>query len=306
LIDGYLDKVDYALSRGQHGISANGRDKSADLVDCSAVHSPGQFRRQTVEQLAQTLAAPYGVSVRAEDEAGPPLESFKIEEGESSFEALDRALRHRGLLPVPDGRGGLKLIKLGKEKASTDIVQGGNVIEVSASYDVSDRYSDYIVKGQKKGSDDDYGAGVAAVKGEGQDPAMTRYRPLVVRPETQVAAADATARAKWEASTRAARGVSVSVTLQGWRMDDGRLWEIGHLVAAKLPYLRIEQELLIAQTAFSQSREAGTLTRLELKDPKAFDKEPPAKKSGGGGRGGDLQQASADSAKTAYKEMTGG
>ena len=93
VIDGYIDQVRPSFSATAHGISVTGRDRSADLVDCAAIHSPGQWLNCTVLQLAQALASPFGVNVTAEGDVGAPIASFKLEEGETAFEALDRALR---------------------------------------------------------------------------------------------------------------------------------------------------------------------------------------------------------------------
>jgi len=313
LISGYIDNLSINFSPGDHGLTVSGRDKTADLVDCSAAHEPGFFKKQTVEQLAQTLAGPFGVEVKLEAEAGQPIEVFKIEEGETAFLAVDRAARMRGLLPTPDGRGGLSLGRPGQRRSSTALRQGENVKAGSVTYDVSDRFSDYICKGQKRGTDDDYGESCCGVRGEGRDGGIDRYRPLIVRPETQVTASDAEQRAKWEASTRAARGVSANVTVEGWRQNDGRLWAPGLLIFCDLPFLHLSRELMIAKVSFSLNMEGGTITGLELKDPRAFDKDPPEKGNGGSGGqsgasgkgGGEMQQESANKAWSAHKQITG-
>lgn len=302
LISGYIDKLNFSFADAAHGITVSGRDKTGDLVDCSAVHDPGYFKNQTAQQLAQTLAGPFGISVKAED-SGQPIEVFKIEEGESAFMAIERAARTRGLLPTPDGRGGLSLGRPGQRRSSTALVQGQNVKEGSVGYDVSDRFSDYVCKGQKRGSDDDYGESCCAVKGQGQDESIDRYRPLIVRPETQVNQQDAEQRAKWEASTRAARGVSAEVTVQGWRQDDGALWQAGLLVSCDLPFLHLSQDLMISKVTFGLDLSNGTTTKLELKDPKAFDKDAPKKT---GGKGGELQQESSDKAWDVTRKIAEG
>ena len=38
VIDGYIDQVRPSFSATAHGISVTGRDRSADLVDCAAIH----------------------------------------------------------------------------------------------------------------------------------------------------------------------------------------------------------------------------------------------------------------------------
>jgi prophage tail gpP-like protein len=108
--------------------------------------------------------------------------------------------------------------------------------------------------------------------------------------------------------------VTISATVQGWREETGKFWEVNHLIHAWLPYLKIQQQLLITKVTYSMTKDGGTTTKLELKDPMAFQPEPPKKAAGGGGKGGaagggakkDLQQASADSAWTAHKEKQGG
>jgi prophage tail gpP-like protein len=312
VIDGYLDKAEFSTDLASHVVNVSGRDKSADLVDCAAIHSPGSWRDLDALELARELAEPFGVEARKDTgvDVGEKFGTFKLEEGETAFDALDRALRQRGLLAMPGGRGGILLARLAGERSSTALVQGVNVKESSSSFDMSERFSDYIVKGQRAGTDNDYGEGCAAVRGEARDPGVARYRPFMVRAEGQVTAADAIRRARWEASTRAARSVTVTATVAGWRQDDGSLWKINMLVPCRLPYLRIEQDLLISRLTFSLTQDGGTVSRLELKDPKAFEPEPPKKKDGGSGggagrKGGELQQESADSAWGAHKEMTG-
>ena len=140
----------------------------------------------------------------------------------------------------------------------------------------------------------------------------------MVRAENQCSDSDAIRRAKWEASTRAARAVTVSVTLAGWRQDNNELWEVNTLVECDIPYLKIKQNLIVYKVVFSLTLDGGTTTQLTLKDPKAFEPEPPKKKSGpgAGGKsaasaqgetgGNDLQQESADRAWTAQRELANG
>ena len=177
IIDGYIDQVRPSFSATAHGISVTGRDKSADLVDCAAIHSPGQWLNCTVLQLAQALASPFGVNVTAEGDVGAPIASFKLEEGETAFEALDRALRQRELMACPDGKGGMVLLKAGAGKASGSLRQGENILSAEGQFDMADRFSDYIVKGQKPGTDKGWGKEACAVRGQYRDQAVQRYRP---------------------------------------------------------------------------------------------------------------------------------
>lgn len=290
LIDGYIDKISPSFSAASHSLLVEGRDRSADLADCSAVHTPGQWVGLDAPALAAVLAEPFGVAVSVGQGVNPggPFPTFKLQPGESALDALGRALKQRELMPFPDGRGGLVLQTLGKETASTDLTQGKNILSVSGSFDVSERYSDYIVQGQKQGTDQAWGA-ACSVRGALHDDAVGRYRPLVLRAAQQGDAAYMRSRAAWERTSRQARGSGLTLTVQGWRMDDGKLWPLGALVRVRLPWLRLDTELLISGVTFTASA-SGSLTQLELKDKNAFQPEPDQPQgSGSGGSGTDWE-----------------
>ena len=285
VIRGYIDKVSPSFSAHDHGISISGRDKSADLVDCSAVQKPGHWLNQTALQLATLLAGPFGVSVIAEGDIGAPIKSTKLEQGETAHEALDKVLKQRELLACPDGAGGLVLLKVGARKNSATLKQGENILSASADFDMTDRFSSYLVQGQQPGNDDVYGLAACAVHAHNQDPAVTRYRPLIIRAESSVDGAGAKQRAAWECTVRAARSVTVSVTVQGFRQGkvgeaSGPLWQINALTNLDIPFLRLSQQLVTSKVTFRRDASAGSTTLLELKDPASFMPEP--KREGGG------------------------
>lgn len=308
LIRGFIDKVDFALSATTHSVNVQGRDASGDLVDCAAVHRPGQWLRLDAAQIAAVLAQPFGVPVSVAEgvNLGGIFPTFKIEPGETAFDALSRALKQRELLCLPDGRGGLVLSRIGQVRATTAVVQGVNVLSAKAGFDLSDRYSVYIAQGQRQGSDAAWGA-ACSVRGEVRDDAVPRYRPHVLRAAQQGDAAWMRKRAVWERTLRAAKSTIVSVTVQGWRQDDGSLWPLGGLVDCDLPWLGIDQSLCLARIVFTKSASAGTTAQLELKDPDAFQPEP-EKPSGKGGTGGGSDLAllvrKAEQAKQAQEKLS--
>ena len=284
VIDGYIDQVRPSFSATAHGISVTGRDRSADLVDCAAIHSPGQWLNCTVLQLAQALASPFGVHVTAEGDVGAPIASFKLEEGETAFEALDRALRQRELMACPDGKGGIVLLKAGAGTASGSLRQGENILSAEGQFDMADRFSDYIVKGQKPGTDKGWGKDACAVRGQYRDQAVQRYRPMLIRAEQSGDSSNA--------HQRAARAVTVTATVQGFRQQgvgreqSGPLWQLNQMADVDLPYLRISQRLLVAGVEFRRDATSGSTTRLTLRDPAAFKPEPKKEEKGGSGSGG--------------------
>lgn len=308
VIRGYIDKVEPSFSATAHGIRVSGRDASADMVDCSALHKPGQWSGLTCAQLAEELGRPFGVQVAAEGDVGAPIPNFKLEPGEKAFDALDRALKQRECLACPDGAGGLVILRVGQREAEGRLKQGENILSASLSCDMSQRYSDYVVQGQQPGNDQRFGLEACAVSSQCRDTAVLRYRPLLIKAENSVDAAAARQRAAWEKTVRAARAVTVRVTVQGFRQlgagDEqyGPLWEINSLVEVVIPYLRLCQRLLVSKVTWRRSLSGGSTTELELRDPAAFTPEP-KKQEGKGGKSGAKKDVTVEQEKDIQSRM---
>lgn len=272
VITGYVDEVDVAQDATMTEATVAGRDKTADLVDCSAVRGSGQWRGRRIEQVAAELAAPFGVGVRAEADTGKPLQTFALQEGETVFEAIERMARLRALLLVADAQGDLVITRSGTERVGTPLVLGKNVLSLRARADGRDRYSSYTVKGQTPGA---YLEGVASstqMVARAKDPNVRRYRPLIIVNDAPDVAATLQQRAQWEAKVRAARASVVHARVQGWRHDSG-LWEPNRLVHLVAPSMQLNHELLIAEVEFSLD-ESGTVSQLTLMPGDAFDELP--------------------------------
>lgn len=281
VITGYVDVVDISLEKAAHTITVQGRDKTADLVDCAALNEPGEWTNSSLATIAAAIARPFGVTVTAT--AGEAFPVFKLQPGEKAWEAIERACRMRGLLAITDGIGALVLIRPNGARGSTALVEGENVVAARANYSLADRFSQYVVKGQSAGGDDIFGEAAAAVQGKATDGGVKRYRPYIVLAETGASISQAEERARWEATVRAARGSKATVTVVGWRQGDaGPLWNVNRLVSCALPTLGIAGDMLISGVQFAQSLEGGTVAVLDLVRPDAFLPEPVIEKAAPG------------------------
>jgi prophage tail gpP-like protein len=278
VILGYVDKR--ALSF--QAITISGRDRSAALVDNSAF--PGQWERMNVslERVAQELAEPFGISVSVQPGLKLPLiAKLSIDPGDSPFDAIERGCRIAGVLAVSDGSGGVLLTRPGSARAVTELVEGQNILDGSADYDASERFSRYVVLGQHQGSNELDTASTATVFGEARDAGVRRLdRIRVARAESAVSGATARRRAEWEAKVRAARGDSFSITVQGWLQGDGTPWPVNALVPVRSRRLDMDGTFLISQARYSKSS-SGTTTVLTLRRPDAFIPEPVVQKFDG-------------------------
>ncbi|MBN8486367.1 MAG: hypothetical protein J0M20_01340 [Burkholderiales bacterium] len=276
LVSGWVDVVDLGIDAGRHEVAIAGRDKAADLVDCSAVRSPGQWRNRSVLDIAKDLAGPFGVAVAADVDVGKPLASFALQEGESVFEAIERAARTRGLLVAADGVGGVVLTRAGVLRADEDLVFGHNILAAQARFDARDRYSVYLAKGQAPGSDYFNGTAAAHVQARAEDAQVTRYRPLLITGEAPDMAGSLRDRVQWEATVRAAKSMQVTITVAGWTQRSGQLWRPNRLVHVDASPLRLDQDLLIVAVNYELAQETGSRTTLTLTRPDAFTLAPVA------------------------------
>lgn len=269
LITGYVDRLESKLASNARAISIAGRSRAGDLVDCAAVHKPGSWKGRTIEQIAAELVKPFGLTVTARADTGAALKDFALQPGETVAEALARMIRMRAVLIVSTPAGDIEIVTPESGRRVGAIWQGQDILELSASHDVRDRFSEYLVKGQAKGDDKSSGKTVSAVRASSRDPAVGRYRPLIVVAEEQADIASARKRAAWEATVRAARAQELEVSVVGWRDKAGALWRPIDRVEVIAPAAWISAELMIAGVRLELS-DAGRTSTFRLVRPQAY------------------------------------
>jgi len=301
VVTGYVDEMTLSYSASKHDVAVRGRDKTADLVDCSAVKPAGQWSGRKLEQIAADLCQPFGIKVLTQTDTGKAFPNFALQQGETVFEAIERMARIRAVLVTSDGLGNLVLARASTERISTPLVLGQNLLESSGTLSYRERFSSYTMKGQSAGGDWFNGKAASQVKAEAKDPGVKRYRPLIVVSESQDVAASLKDRVLWEASVRAARSNDITCKVQGWAHADG-LWEPNKLVHVRDPWLRLDTDLLIKKVAYTLD-DSGTFCELALTSPDAYKLLPLKETTGGsGGSGGDKFKW--DTAKTSTKPAT--
>lgn len=276
VITGFVDATNPAFDAASRSLRVEGRDKAADLVDCSALNAPGTWKARTLIQIAADLVGPFGIAVSARADVGAAFKSFAVQQGETVWEALERLARFRGLLAVSTPAGAVEFIQPGQRRAAFSLVQGQQLLSATAGHDARDRFSRYILKGQSAGDDEVNGAAAASPSAEATDAAITRYRPMLIVAEEQATLASLRARAGWEASVRAAVGERVDLTVQGWRDPAGAIWAADLVVPVTAPWIDVDGDLLIADVTFNLDNDGGSTTSLTCTPPDAYRPEPPA------------------------------
>lgn len=270
-LTGYVDTFDSSIDGKNRTLSVAGRDKTAALVDCSA--KPKNYANISLTRFAQELCTPFGIKVVPQVEAAnTPFPSLRIGPGEKAFDAIEKAARQKGVLLISSARGELLLVHAGKQKTGTELVEGQNIKAAGARFDHKDRFSEYHVVSQFSGSEEMTAElQIAGISGNAVDPNVLRFRPLIVTSEVQVDSAAAKRRAQWEATTRAGRAQTVSITLKGFRRRDGVPWfmSLNQLTTVRSKSIGVEKELLIIAVKMSKGKN-GSIVDLELEEAGAY------------------------------------
>lgn len=280
-LTGHIEKLNPRYTDENRGFTISGRSKPGDLVDC--MHTgPNEYKNISLDKLAEELVKPFGLKVFLSVEPGI-IDKFAVKPGETVFEALDRAARLQGFFFVSTRAGNIRLTKAATNearfKATDNLEQDVNILEATADYDDSKRFSEYIVKGQTVGLPDFFGENASAAIGTAKDSGVTRHRPLEIVAEGKANSKICETRAQWEASSRLAKAVRATARVQGWTQSDGKLWGINQLTRIKSRFLGINQQMLIVSVERSDGTEQGKTTSLTLVDPQSYNAQPEVNKT---------------------------
>jgi prophage tail gpP-like protein len=277
LITGYIDEYEPSYDAENSTITVHGRDKTADLVDCSAIFKTGQWHNVGLLQIVQDIVKPFGIGVVVAEgvDLGDPFKSFALEECEKAFDAIDRACRMRGVLCTSTPAGEVLLTLTSDESSQVQLIEGMNIKAAGARHSWKERYSQVTLKGQAKGDDHESGPTVAHITAQAQDDEINRYRPLVVIAEHGAGVATLQERATWETTVRMGRGKRGHIDVVGWRTGTdgqvGALWTPNTLVYINSPRLKLDQEMLIVDCEYEMDDKKGRTTKLTFCRPEAFE-----------------------------------
>ncbi|HEY3984735.1 phage baseplate assembly protein [Cedecea sp.] len=250
-----------------------GRSKTADLIDCSA--APAQHSGKSLVRIASALTSPFGITVIDDGAPATAVIDAQPEHGETVVDCLNRLLGQVQTLAYDDGEGRLHLGAVGSLRASTALVLGENILSCDTERSVRERFSDYLVTGQRPGTDDDFGeATISAIRQSTRDAGVTRYRPHTLQQSGTATADSCKSRCEFEARQRAAKTQETTYTVQGWRQGNGELWQPNQRVIVFDPMQGFDNtELVIAEVTYNQDGN-GTTTELRVGPADAYLPEP--------------------------------
>lgn len=277
MLEGYIDAVDASVSANARAVTVKGRSKTCDLVDCS-ITGENQLPNLNLKDIATKVCAPFSIPVIFNADPGDVFANTTIQSGETVFALLDRLARQRKLLIYPSSGGSLVFTKAGGKRASTQLVEGVNVLSGKSSYDFTNRFSEYTAKGQNIGWMGDDAKKSSAALGTATDEGVGRYRPLVLNNEAVSDDGASDNRAAYEAALRKAQSLKVEIQTQGFYQKDGTLWDINQFVFVDCGFLGVRRWMIVRKVTYNKSIGGGTTTTLDLCLPDSFNFDKVKKK----------------------------
>ena len=207
-------------------------------------------------------------------DTGDPIELHAIEPGETCFESISRLLKLGQLFVTDDEAGRLVFTKPGAlGDAAGGLQLGVNILSADARRDASNIFSDYVVEGQRAGSDLAFGSAAAHIRAGATDVETKRHRMLALTESGSVTANLCRRLADFERRHRRALLGAVRYSVVGWRDAAGKLWRPNTLVHVRDSLLGIDRNLLLSEVVYSLSSR-GQLAQLNLAPIEAFEAEP--------------------------------
>lgn len=258
IFEGYIEKITTGYSNSGSNINIQGRSRSAILLDTQI--SGGQSRSSTLVGLSQNFG--YAGLVTANPNETYSL--FEYDNGDNAFDILTKYASQKGLWAIPKFDGTLSFVKIEKLTNTGISIEDGNqnVLSITASYDVTKRFSEYI--GYKKGNNpnriDDKGVinrGKKYLRGND-----------IVSDLSQVA--------KLGRSKSIADSMNFSVVLSTWEWNKS-LFQPGILIEITSPMNLIykKSKFCVKQVDYTYDINSGFITELQLALPSVYTLEDP-------------------------------
>lgn len=280
VMTGYVEKLfpgyEYTeRGKGRSWIVIGGRGKTCDLVDCCHTGFQNEWLLTPVSVIISQLCAEFGLSVTTDIASLTAVsstipDSFKANEGDSVFELIHKLCNMSGVIPIEDYDGNLKLTNIDTFNIALDIIsQGTNVIKGELLQDDSDRYSNYIIKGQGVPGEFKLAFDYISPSGSASDLTVQRYRPLVILDDSPTNSGQCDTRAASESFFRAGLSRARRYTLSGYTQYVSGVWDINMTVAASDKFLDALDIALIAEVEFILEN-GMAMTEILLVDSETF------------------------------------
>lgn len=274
VINGYITKRQASYDKDSHDLVIQGKSRTCDVADSSVIIKPGDYNGFNVQQIANGVMQPHGVSMVTRNPPSGwdrPFDFAAPHYGETCFAFINRLANQRGLLLTDDKDGNLVAGQADASTAAVSLVDGRNILRAVGVLDDENAWSTTGMIQQFPGTDQTWGTTRAAAATV-QNPGLTRAnRVRLVHGDMAGDPSQLATRTSFENMLTASTIVQASVTVVGWFKLSGDLWKEGDSVTVLSPMLfpmaTGAVKLSVQSVTYAQDPGEGTTTTLELVQP---------------------------------------
>jgi len=285
VINGFVSTRQVYYDANQHAVELQGMDWSGRDGMAPAVSQTGEFKDQSLMQIAQAVEKQIGVKVTQEGGlASQKIPKAVPEPGETAFEFIERLARQVGAYSSSNAMGD-KVLSDGTAKGGAQLIEGYNIVTGREVIHTLMKAGKDQMIGQMPGGDNvDYAQANqmksdAGSGGQNVQPGSGARSLMEIPFFSQMLGK---MRAQHEQSIGDDNLIQVNCTVLGWRKEGGGLWWPFDEVYVKSPMLILDRTLTIKAVTFRQSSNGGTTTEIEAVNLLGSGRTP----MGGGGGGG--------------------
>lgn len=311
-ITGICMKPSFSQSDGGNVCTMEVRTKPGNMIECMAPHKSLTYEKQKLLEIANRVAADYGVgrsSLKAYSTHGDStiFESAVKETTETDFDFLKRLAAQKGFLITSAKDGNLMFVRPTMDAKAVATLHAGQfpVKSCSSSFDGTKRFSEWRGYAEMSGlmvsmsvqrddgvpifrpfafTADESGANPTDVTvdtkkapsvGAGEQDAETQLLKAMAAGGTT----DMVRAVRWRMAKSLADSADISVIVAGWRDPDGYLWEENTKVRFWGPGIMIFQEsdFILQSVELSKDVGGGDIATLALILPDAYNMTMPTR-----------------------------
>lgn len=275
VMTGRVDDVTHRVSKREHDFALSGRDKAADLVDCSA---PIFVKRQaTLKEIVAALTKSFGITkTRIDADSTRIREKVNVEPGDTAWDALAHAAEANGLWPwfEPDGTLVIGGPDYSKPEVATLILRrngkGNNIESLEVHKSIAERYSHLTVLGQTHGTAQEEGKHAIGATFKDAEMVAIAYRPRIVVDHESDNAGVAQDRARKLIADARLKGFMLTARVKGHAIvapgqeSDGKLWTPGQRIHVVSEPHGLDAACFLIGRRFTGGRHEGAMTELRL------------------------------------------
>ncbi|WP_145587188.1 phage baseplate assembly protein [Yersinia kristensenii] len=283
VLTGYIDSWDNKISGTTHEVTAKGRSKCQDLVDCSAEWPNSVISQSTVLQIAQKLAEPYGINVTSDITDMAVVPKFTLNWGETAQAVIEHVTRWAALLYYDQPDGNLYLTRVGQRKAASGVEQGVNILSANLHTDINQRFIDYTgvalsnnaMARRPASGGNNISALVRTQDTELAQQLPNRHRNKIIIVESTMNSENLVRNSlDWSINRNNGHSKMLSVQVDHWRDRNNQLWETNSLIPITIPSMGLKNELWLLSSVTYLKDANGTVANMTLMPPEAFAVQP--------------------------------